>query len=181
MRPTGVHTSCSRTALAASLFLVILCSTPSQGNAAPHPYSAPLSPRPTVVTGFDAPEKRWQPGHRGVDLAAVPGVVVSAAGAGRVRFAGRVAGRPVVSVQHPDGLITTYEPVEATVDEGAHVYRGEPIGTLVAGHRHPGCPTPACLHWGARRGAGREAEYLNPLGLLGAVRVRLKPLGPEPP
>ncbi|ASR03752.1 Peptidase family M23 [Gordonia rubripertincta] len=179
VRPTGVQTSGSRIASAASIFLVILCSTPSQGTAAPRPYSTPLSPRPTVVTGFDAPEKRWQPGHRGVDFAAVAGVAVSAAGAGRVRFAGRVAGRPVVSVQHPDGLITTYEPVEATVDEGDHVSRGEPIGTLVAGH--PGCPVPTCLHWGARRGVGREAEYLDPLGLLGAVRVRLKPLNTGEP
>ncbi|AZZ81927.1 MULTISPECIES: M23 family metallopeptidase [Gordonia] len=174
-----MQTSGSRTALAASLFLVVLYSTPPQVTAAPRPYSAPLPPRPTVVTGFDAPEKRWQPGHRGVDLAAVPGVAVSTAGAGRVRFAGRVAGRPVVSVQHPDGLITTYEPVEATVGEGDPVSRGDTIGTLVAGH--PGCPTLTCLHWGARRGVGRDAEYLNPLGLLGAVRVRLKPLNAGEP
>ncbi|WP_024498406.1 MULTISPECIES: M23 family metallopeptidase [Gordonia] len=172
-------TACSRFVLTALLWLAVLCPTPQAGTAAPRPYSAPLSPRPTVVTGFDAPEKRWQRGHRGVDLAAAPGVPVAAAGAGRVRFAGRVAGRPVVSVQHPDGVITTYEPVEAAVDEGDHVSRGELIGTLVAGH--PGCPVAACLHWGARRGVGRDAEYLNPLGLLGAVRVRLKPLKPGPP
>ena len=179
VRLMGVPNPGSRLALTVSVWLVVMCPTPPAGDAASRPYSAPLSPRPTVVTGFDAPEKRWQPGHRGVDFAAVPGVTVSAAGAGRVRFAGRVAGRPVVSVQHPDGVITTYEPVEATVDEGDHVSRGEPIGTRDAGH--PGCPVLACLHWGARRGVGRDAESLNPLGLLGAVRVRLKPLQKDPP
>lgn len=162
------------------LFTVVLavCTsmTAAESSAISRTYSAPLPARPMVVTGFDAPEKRWQPGHRGVDLAAGPGTSVLAAGAGRVRFAGMVAGKPVVSVQHPDGVITTYEPVEASVHRGEHVTRGQVIGAVTAGH--PGCPVPVCLHWGARRGSGRDSDYLDPLGLLGAVRVRLKPLGP---
>ncbi|MFT4396300.1 murein hydrolase activator EnvC family protein [Gordonia lacunae] len=149
--------------------------SPAPVDASEGSYSAPLSPRPTVVTGYDEPAQRWQPGHRGVDLAAGPGQAVRAAGAGRVRFAGTVAGRPLVSVSHPDGVITTYEPVEASVAAGDHVSRGEIIGTVISGH--PGCPVVVCLHWGARRGSGRGADYLDPLGLLGAVRVRLKPVG----
>ncbi|WP_238419357.1 M23 family metallopeptidase [Gordonia sp. 'Campus'] len=150
----------------------------ARATADPGDYAAPLTPRPLVVTGFDPPEKRWQSGHRGVDLAAASGAQVRSAGAGRVRFAGTVAGRPVVSVTHPDGVITTYEPVEAVVAAGDHVSRGTVIGTVVAAH--PGCPVVVCLHWGARRGSGRAAEYIDPLGLLGAVRVRLKPIGPGP-
>ncbi|MFT4088884.1 MAG: M23 family metallopeptidase, partial [Gordonia sp. (in: high G+C Gram-positive bacteria)] len=130
---------------------------------------------------FDPPAQRWLPGHRGVDLSAAPGAVVLAARAGTVRFAGAVGGKPVVSILHPDGITTTYEPVRGDVRAGDRVERGEPIGTLEA--RHPGCPAAACLHWGARRGAGSSAKYLNPLSLVGAVRVRLKPLsggaGPE--
>src|SRR5256885_253156 len=45
-----------------------------------------------------------------------------------------------------------------------------PIGTLVTGR--PGCPVAACLHWGLRRGR----DYLDPLLLLHAGRVRLLPL-----
>ena len=71
-------------------------------------------------------------------------------------------------------MITTYEPVRPTVADGDHVRRGQRIGTLVTGH--PGCPVATCLHWGARVGAGRSARYLDPLGLIGAVRVRLKPI-----
>ncbi|MGP3707311.1 M23 family metallopeptidase [Gordonia paraffinivorans] len=155
------------------LVALVCVSSPTAGAQALR-HSPPLPPKPVVVTGFDAPEKRWLPGHRGVDLAAAPGTPVTASGAGRVRFAGDVAGRGVVSIAHPDGIITTYEPVRASVARGGHVSRGEVIGTVVAGH--PGCPAVACLHWGARRGSGREAAYLDPLGLLGAVRVRLLPV-----
>lgn len=157
--------------------VVLLWLVPAAVAAGPRQYSVPLTPRPTVVRGFDAPEHRWQAGHRGVDLAATTGAPVLAAGAGLVRFAGEVADRPVVSIQHPDGVITTYEPVTPTVSPGDHVGRGDPIGTVLAGH--PECPVAVCLHWGARLGAGRTARYLDPLGLIGAVRVRLKPVQPD--
>ncbi|WP_435826380.1 M23 family metallopeptidase [Nocardia asteroides] len=136
----------------------------------------PLRPRPSVERRFDKPVRDWLAGHRGVDLAGTAGQRVLAAGAGIVVFAGEVAGKPVVSVDHPGGLRTTYEPVEATVTVGSRVDRGTPIGTLVAGHE--GCPVAACLHWGARREASEHGrrEYVDPLGLLHDVPVRLKPL-----
>ncbi|MCF8610915.1 M23 family metallopeptidase [Gordonia sp. HY285] len=140
-------------------------------------YDWPLAPRPAVVRPFDPPEKRWQPGHRGVDLAAAPDAPVLAARAGTVHFAGVVAGKPTVSIRHADGIVTTYEPVVARVRRGEHIGRGQVIGVLAVGHA--GCRAAACLHWGARQGSGRDAVYLNPLGLLGVLRVRLKPLMPE--
>ena len=93
-----------------------------------------------------------------------------AAGDGVVVFAGMVAGRPVVSVDHPGGLRTTYEPVDPAVGAGQAVARGSPLGTLLSGHA--GCPAAACLHWGLRRGE----EYLDPLLLVEPPRVRLLPL-----
>jgi len=128
----------------------------------------PLSP-PAVVRRFDPPPQPWLAGHRGVDLAAPPSSAVHAAGPGTVIFAGRVAGRGVLSVAHPGGLRTTYEPVTATVSVGDTVAAGTTLGTLDAGH--PGCPAAACLHWGLRRGD----RYLDPLALLGLGRVRLLP------
>jgi len=110
----------------------------------------PLAGHPTVVTPFRPPPRPWLPGHRGVDLAAPAGAAVRAAGAGTVRFAGMIAGVGVVSVDHADGLRTTYQPVAPTVRAGQPVAAGDPIGVLVAGH--PGCPVAACLHWGLRRG-----------------------------
>ena len=130
----------------------------------------PLDGVPRVVRRFDPPAQPWLAGHRGVDLVGAPGAVVRSAGAGRVRFSGRVAGRPVVSVDHARGLRTTYEPVEPVVRAGDEVSAGDPIGRLASGHA--GCPAPACLHWGLRRGD----VYLDPLVLLGLAQVRLLPL-----
>jgi murein DD-endopeptidase MepM/ murein hydrolase activator NlpD len=128
-------------------------------------------PGPAVVTRpFAPPSRPWLPGHRGVDLAAPPGTAVRAAAAGVVIYAGVLAGRPVVSVAHAGGLRTTYEPVRPLVAAGQRVAAGEVIGVLELGH--PGCPAPACLHWGARLGE----TYVDPLSLLGIVQVRLKPL-----
>jgi murein DD-endopeptidase MepM/ murein hydrolase activator NlpD len=161
--------------LFAAIPALAVMSAPS-AHAAPvgsSDFGWPLSPEPTVVRRFELPEKRWLAGHRGVDLAAPSGSVVRSAGAGVVNFAGLVAGKPVVSVRHADGLLTTYEPVTASVNKGAVVARGSPIGVLDAGHG--GCRSP-CLHWGARRGTGSSAQYLDPLALLGEIRVRLKPL-----
>ncbi len=134
----------------------------------------PLRPPPPVVRGFDAPSPDWQPGHRGADLAGAPGQPVYAAGAATVVFAGLLAGRPVVSLAHPGGLHTSYEPVRAAVRVGQLVTAETALGELVAGH--PGCPAAACLHWGAMWGPASGARYLDPLGLLKSTPVRLKPL-----
>lgn len=130
----------------------------------------PLHPPPPVVRGFDPPESPYGAGHRGVDLGASIGQPVLAAGAGVVVFAGQVAGRGVISIDH-DAIRTTYEPVRPEVSAGDQVYAGQRIGTVVASHR--GCPG-VCLHWGARR--DKPPEYLDPLELLRSQSViRLKP------
>lgn len=121
-----------------------------------------------VVEPFDEPAEPWLAGHRGVDLAAEVGETVRAAADGVVAYAGVVAGKPVVSLDHADGIRTTYEPVLAGVEAGDAVVLGQEIGTLAAGHGEDD------LHWGARR--GREA-YLDPVTLVEPVPViRLYPL-----
>ncbi|WP_041782822.1 M23 family metallopeptidase [Mycolicibacterium chubuense] len=134
----------------------------------------PLHPRPAVVRFFDAPSPNWQRGHRGVDLAAAVGRPVLAAAPGTVVFAGELAGRPLVSIAHPGGLRTSYEPVRASVRPGQTVAAGAVIGELLAGH--PGCSAPACLHWGAMWGPSARADYVDPLGLLASTPIRLKPV-----
>ncbi|WP_024806455.1 M23 family metallopeptidase [Nocardia sp. BMG51109] len=129
----------------------------------------PVQPRPPVLRRFEKPPRDWLPGHRGVDLGAAAGQPVLAAGGGVVAFAGEVGGKPVVSVDHPGGLRTTYEPVRPSVAVGRKVVRGTVLGVLQPGH--PGCANP-CLHWGARRGR----DYVDPLGLLRAAPLRLKPI-----
>lgn len=145
------------------------------GAAAPTPtWRWPLTGPPAVVRGFDPPATAYGVGHRGVDLRGAPGALVGAAGAGRVSYAGLLAGRGVVVVEH-GALRTTYEPVTARVRVGQVVGAGQLLGELGAGH----C-APACLHWGLLRGS----TYLDPLLLLGPTRVRLLPVregaGPAP-
>jgi murein DD-endopeptidase MepM/ murein hydrolase activator NlpD len=134
-------------------------------------YAWPLAPAPAVVTPFRPPDHPYGPGHRGVDLAGVPGRPVLAARGGIVVFAGPVGGRGVVSVQHDDGLRTTYEPLTPAVAVGSVVLAGEVLGRLEPGHL--GCPVAACLHWGVVRD---RTEYLDPLVLLRPARVRLLPV-----
>ncbi|MEJ5913366.1 peptidoglycan DD-metalloendopeptidase family protein [Pseudokineococcus sp. 1T1Z-3] len=125
-------------------------------------WSWPLAGEPRVERPFVAPAQRWSPGHRGVDLAAVAGGQVLAPAAGRVTFAGRVVDRGVVVVEHEDGLRSSLEPVEDPPPVGTSVARGDAVGRVGAEGAH--CP--GCLHWGVRRGTGRDAVYLDPLSLL---------------
>jgi murein DD-endopeptidase MepM/ murein hydrolase activator NlpD len=134
----------------------------------------PLRPRPAAVRSFDAPSPNWNRGHRGVDLAGTAGQPVYAAGDATVVYAGTLGGRPLVSVAHPGGLHTSYEPVRALVRVGQRVAAGAAIGNLLAGH--PGCPVAACLHWGAMWGPASRADYVDPLDLLASTPIRLKPL-----
>ena len=144
---------------------------PSPASVSTAPWTWPLGGAPTVSRPFEAPPHPFGRGHRGADLAGVPGTPVLSAGNGVVAFAGMVAGRPVVSIDHAEGLRTTYEPVEPSVAAGQPVSRGSPIGVLATGH--PDCSAEACLHWGLRRGG----IYLDPLALLRPPRIRLLPRG----
>ncbi|MFD4544183.1 peptidoglycan DD-metalloendopeptidase family protein [Streptomyces bauhiniae] len=120
----------------------------------------PVGTRPAVLRGWEPPATVYAAGHRGVDLAAVPGAPVRAVAAGRVSYAGRVAGRGVVAVALAGtSLRTTYEPVRAEVKAGAEVGAGEVVGTVEGTGSH--CPE-ACVHWGLLDGE----TYLNPLDLL---------------
>ncbi|EEI16889.1 M23 family metallopeptidase [Corynebacterium sanguinis] len=146
--------------------VLLATSTPA------HAYVDPTTGKPyatRITRSADIPDKNWLPGHRGVDLALGIGESVLAAGAGTVAFAGVVAGTPVVSIDHADGIRTTYQPVYTHVKTGDHVDEGDVIGRLApaAGAEHNG------LHWGARTG---EDAYLNPLTLLDAPAIRLKPV-----
>lgn len=128
-------------------------------------YAWPTGSEVAVLRPFAPPAVPWGSGHRGVDLALSPGSPVLAAADGIVAFAGTVVDRPLVSVDHADGIRTTYEPVVPAVAAGAPVRRGDRIGTLAAGHCDEGC-----LHLGARTGPDR---YLDPLLLLREPVVRL--------
>lgn len=134
----------------------------------------PLKPPPLVVTSFNKPEKKWEPGHRGVDLLGHPNETVYAAGNGKIVFSGKIAGIGIISIQHEHNLRTTYQPIKSDLKTGNYVSKGEKIGVLLAGH--PSCLPRTCLHWGLLKGSAKEANYLNPLILIYGIHVILKPI-----
>nr|WP_228472683.1 M23 family metallopeptidase [Streptomyces cyaneochromogenes] len=148
-----------------------LTPTATSGPAAPAPDPTvpaigrawPVGLRPPVLRGWEPPPTPYDRGHRGVDLSAPAGAPVRAVAAGRVSFAGRVAGKGVVAVEltgtGDPPLRTTYEPVRAAVEKGDAVEAGEVVGTVEATGSH--C-TATCVHWGLRSGE----SYLDPLSLL---------------
>ncbi|WP_311453030.1 M23 family metallopeptidase [uncultured Rothia sp.] len=136
--------------------------------------------RPRVVHPFEKPAQRWSAGHRGVDLA-VPenDRRVYAPAPGKVVFSGTVVNRKVLVIAHPDGRRSTFEPMDEALPVGTTVAAGEVIGTVAvtAGgtseRPYRRCTT-VCLYWGVRQGgargdgSGKDAEYINPMSLLGS-------------
>ncbi|MFU8947043.1 murein hydrolase activator EnvC family protein [Mycetocola zhadangensis] len=124
-----------------------------------------------VVRPFEAPATRYSAGHRGIDLAADPNTVVVAPEAGVVSFAGTVVDRPVLSITSDGGLVSSIEPVTATVQAGDAVAAGDVVGAVASGGH---CGT-TCAHFGVRL----YGEYVNPLVLLQSLpRAVLLPIGP---
>jgi murein DD-endopeptidase MepM/ murein hydrolase activator NlpD len=140
-------------------------ATPAYGT-----YAWPV--RGEVIRPFEPPEDPYGAGHRGIDIAAPLGTAVRAAQEGTVAFAGPVAGALFVSIDHPDGVRTTYSWLsEVRVRAGDPVERGYPIG--LSGPGHPGVPPPH-LHFGARF----AGQYIDPMLLLGGSVVGLVRLAP---
>lgn len=92
------------------------------------------------------------------------GTPVRAAGSGRVSWAGSVAGNLAVTIDHGEGLETTYS-VLSRIDviEGSRVSEGEFLG--LAGSSHKG--NAGDLHFGVKF----EDEYVDPLDHLGPADV----------
>jgi murein DD-endopeptidase MepM/ murein hydrolase activator NlpD len=136
--------------------------------SAPPPQSPPQTSsgryawpvRGPVIHGFEAPAGPYGPGHRGIDIGGPFGSPVVAAQDGVVAFAGWVAGSLFLSIDHPDGIRTTYSWLSnAVVQKGDRVTKGQTVGRT--GHGHPGEAAPH-LHFGARVGD----VYVDPLLLL---------------
>lgn len=154
--------------LSAGVIAVVLVATGAEGvpRGCEAHWQAPVAG--TVVDGFRPPAHIGAPGNRGWEYQTVPGSRVVAAGAGRIVFAGAIAGRLYVSIDHPCGLRTTYSGLASVeVVRGEQIEAGTGVGT--AADR---------FHFGVRQGAA----YLDPASLFrsdaaaGVRRPRLVPL-----
>ena len=120
----------------------------------------------SIIRPFIAPATPYSRGHRGIDVLAVSGVIYAPAD-GVVRFAGTVVDRPVLSITHGSGVVSSFEPVVSTLRAGQAVSRGQQVGVAIAGH----CSA-LCVHVGVRV----NGQYVSPLNYFGNVpRSVLRP------
>lgn len=119
--------------------------------AAPGGYLSPVAAG-VVIDHFRPPAGPYAAGNRGVDERTPAGSLVRASAAGRVVFAGQVAGSLHVTVLHADGLRTTYSFLASVlVRNGDEVVRGATLGL-----------TGTFAHFGVRDPQG---TYLDPEAL----------------
>ncbi len=144
-------------------FAMLLGPSAVAAEHASQPFEPPVDG--TVIDRFRPPAHVGAPGNRGWEYRTAPGSTVTAAGQGVVAFAGQIGGRLYVSIDHPNGLRTTYSLLDSvTVVAGQTVTGGTEIGT-----------TGLVFHFGVRRGR----LYLDPADLFafGArTTVRLVPV-----
>lgn len=110
-----------------------------------------------VTDSFRPPATFAGVGNRGLEYATRAGQGVVASAEGVVVFAGSIAGDNFVTIQHADGLRTSYSYLASfAVAEGQAIGSGDTIGIADSG-----------FHFGVRVGD----TYLDPAVLLGASSV----------
>src|SRR5215211_5801294 len=119
-----------------------------------------------VVRGFDARAGPYGPGHRGIDISAPVGATVRAPAAGRIGFAGPVAGTTWVSLVVAPGVRVTLGPMLDPVTAGRVPSRA-PLGRVGPGHEAgqtegAGSGLGATLHLSVRDGG----VHVDPLAYL---------------
>jgi murein DD-endopeptidase MepM/ murein hydrolase activator NlpD len=127
-----------------------------------------------IIRFFEAPATPFSAGHRGIDIAVPFGTPIHAPAAGTVTFAGWIAGSMFMTLDHGDGVKTSYSWLSGfAVARGDAVRTGEKIA--YTGHGHPDVATPH-LHFSARV----NGMYVDPLLLLAGLDlvslIRLAPL-----
>ncbi|CAB4322547.1 MAG: peptidoglycan DD-metalloendopeptidase family protein [Actinobacteria bacterium] len=106
-----------------------------------------------IVDHFRPPKGEWGPGNRGSDYGTTAGAEISAVAEGAVVFAGEVGGALHVTIEHTDGLRSSYSFLATiAVARGDRVRRGASVGTA-AGPFHLGFRTP-------------DGSYLDPEAVL---------------
>lgn len=141
-----------------------LAATASGGADSPDAETSwtwPVESARHITEPFRAPSHAYGPGHRGIDLSAPVGSVIRAPAHGVIAFRGVVVDRPLITIDHGAGVVTTYEPVTSTLTPGSAVSAGDKIGTVATGGHTPAGE----MHLGVRW----NDVYINPQLMFGEV------------
>lgn len=147
--------------------VVLLPLTPTDASAAPpqhatHPvWRWPIDAPRAIASPYRAPAHEFGAGHRGIDLTSSQGITVLAPADGTIAFRGTVVDRPLLTIEHPGGYVSTFEPVSSALAPGDAVSAGDEIGAVAAG----GHAVLGTLHLGVRL----DGAYINPMLLFGVV------------
>jgi murein DD-endopeptidase MepM/ murein hydrolase activator NlpD len=153
----------ARTGWIVIIAATLLAPLPAADAPAPEdpPWRWPVAAPREVLEPFRAPAHDYGPGHRGIDIAAPPGSTAVAPSDGVVAFRGVVVDRPLITVDHGSGYVTTFEPLDSDLAVGTPVKAGDELGTVaVGGHTATGA-----LHIGVRL----DGTYINPMLMFGEV------------
>lgn len=157
--------SCLAILLALVLALVSPAPSTAESVAGATPkWAWPVAAPHRVVRPYLAPATAYSAGHRGIDISSATGAPVFAPDDGVVYFVGVVVDRPVLSIRHSGGLVSSFEPVASSLVAGTAVRRGETVGTIAVGTT-PGHCAGSCLHFAVRL----FGEYVSPLNYLGGI------------
>jgi len=126
------------------------------------PIPAPAFP----VAQFEMPLSRYAAGHRGIDYSVTIDEPLTAPHDGTIAFAGWVADKPVVAIQHENGFRTAFEPACTDLPVGTPVITGQPFGKVCPSINYTShCQPWFCLHFSLRH----NGLYLSPLALIGGL------------
>jgi murein DD-endopeptidase MepM/ murein hydrolase activator NlpD len=129
------------------------------GSLAVVTYAPPLLTE--VIDSFRPPEHIGDSGNRGLEYGNSDNQIVAAAASGYVLFAGPVAGRKAITIEHADGIRTTYTGLlEVWAVEGSIANQYSAIAIASRG-----------FHFGARV----RDHYLDPQILLDASESSDRP------
>lgn len=158
--PALSHTPAFARDLARELVRDLALGAPAPGTSSADPHGSwmwPVDGAHIVSRPFELPADDFAAGHRGIDAEAEQGSAVASPAPGVVLFAGNVAGRSVLTVDHGDGIVSSFDPLVPAVAAGTTVGRGTLLGHLEAGDAMH-CPD-GCIHVGVRL----QGAYVDPL------------------
>jgi len=130
-------------------------------------WAPPLESPVNLVNLYRQPNSDYSAGHRGIDYQVKAGQPVLAPADGEVWFSGKVVNRQLISLKHPDGNLTEFEPVCTDLQKGEPVFLGQEIGQICEADSNyrQHCQESTCLHFSIRQ----LGEYLSPQVFIGGI------------
>jgi murein DD-endopeptidase MepM/ murein hydrolase activator NlpD len=130
-------------------------------------WAPPLELPVSLVNLYRQPNSDYSAGHRGIDYRVSLGDSVLAPADGHIWYSGKVVNRSLISIKHPDGTLSEFEPVCTDLAKGESVFQGQQIGQVCGADEEylQHCLSESCLHFSIRI----QGAYLSPQVFIGGI------------